>query len=55
MKSNIRSCSTSPAPKLRSYKHETVVAEKFEAIVKLGRANSRMKDFYDIWMPLARA
>ncbi len=39
-----------PAPKLRGYRHETVVAEKFEAIVKLGRANSRVKDFYDIWM-----
>jgi predicted nucleotidyltransferase component of viral defense system len=39
-----------PAPKLRGYRHETVIAEKFEAIVKLGRANSRMKDFYDIWM-----
>ena len=26
------------------------MAEKFEAIVKLGRANSRMKDLYDIWM-----
>jgi predicted nucleotidyltransferase component of viral defense system len=39
-----------PAPKLRGYKPETVVAEKFEAIVKLGRANSRMKDLYDIWM-----
>lgn len=39
-----------PAPKLRGYRQETVVAEKFEAIVKLGRANSRMKDFYDIWM-----
>ncbi len=41
-----------PAPKLRGYKPETVVAEKFEAIVKLGRANSRMKDLYDIWMLL---
>jgi predicted nucleotidyltransferase component of viral defense system len=39
-----------PAPKLRAYPPETVVAEKFEAIVKLGRANSRVKDFYDIWM-----
>jgi len=39
-----------PAPKLHGYRHETVVAEKFEAIVKLGRANSRMKDFYDVWM-----
>jgi predicted nucleotidyltransferase component of viral defense system len=43
-----------PAPKLRSYQPETVIAEKFEAIVKLGQANSRMKDFYDIWM-LSRA
>ena len=41
-----------PAPKLRGYRHETVIAEKFEAIVKLGRANSRTKDFYDIWMLL---
>ena len=27
-----------------------MVAEKFEAIVKLGMANSRMKDFYDLWV-----
>jgi predicted nucleotidyltransferase component of viral defense system len=39
-----------PAPKLRGYRHETVIAEKFEAIVKLGQPNSRIKDFYDIWM-----
>jgi predicted nucleotidyltransferase component of viral defense system len=39
----------SPVPKLRGYRPETVIAEKFEAIVKLGQANSRMKDFYDIW------
>ena len=38
-----------PAPKLRGYRPETVVAEKFEAIVKLGQANGRIKDFYDIW------
>ena len=37
-----------PAPKLRAYPRETVVAEKLEAMVKLGMANSRMKDFYDI-------
>ena len=43
----------SPAPKLKAYPKESVVAEKFEAIVKLGMANSRMKDFYDLWM-LAR-
>lgn len=39
-----------PAPHLRAYARETVVAEKFHAMVTLGRANSRMKDFYDIWM-----
>lgn len=35
-------------PKLRAYPKETVVAEKVEAMVKLGLANSRMKDFYDL-------
>lgn len=39
-----------PAPHLRVYPRETVIAEKFQATVLLGRANSRMKDFYDIWM-----
>lgn len=39
-----------PAPQLRGYTRETVVAEKFEAMVKLGLLNSRMKDFYDIWL-----
>lgn len=38
-----------PAPKIRAYSRETVVAEKFEAIVSIGGDNSRMKDFYDIW------
>ena len=38
-----------PAPRLRGYARETVVAEKFQAIVALGRANSRMKDYYDLW------
>jgi predicted nucleotidyltransferase component of viral defense system len=37
-----------PAPRLRAYPRETVVAEKVEAMVKLGLANSRMKDFYDL-------
>jgi len=37
-----------PAPRLRAYTRETVVAEKLEAIVQLGLANSRMKDFYDL-------
>lgn len=39
-----------PVPHLRAYARETVVAEKFQAMVMLGRANSRMKDFYDIWL-----
>ena len=39
-----------PAPRLRAYARETVIAEKFQAMVALGRANSRMKDFYDIWL-----
>jgi len=38
-----------PAPTLRIYPPETVVAEKAEAMVHLGSLNSRMKDFYDIW------
>jgi predicted nucleotidyltransferase component of viral defense system len=41
-----------PAPKLRGYTPETMIAEKLDAMVKLGLANSRMKDFYDVWMML---
>ena len=37
-----------PAPMLNAYPRETVAAEKFEAIVVLDLANSRMKDFYDL-------
>jgi hypothetical protein len=37
-----------PAPQLRAYPKETVVAEKLEALVQLGLANTRMKDFYDL-------
>ncbi len=37
-----------PAPTLYAYPRETVAAEKFEAIVALDLANSRMKDFYDL-------
>ncbi len=39
-----------PAPKLYCYTRESAIAEKFEAMVKLGFLNSRMKDFYDIWI-----
>ncbi|HDQ26388.1 MAG TPA: nucleotidyl transferase AbiEii/AbiGii toxin family protein [bacterium] len=38
------------APKLKGYPPETVMSEKFEAMVKLGDLNSRMKDFYDVWL-----
>jgi len=37
------------APKLRVYPRYTVVAEKFEALTTLGIANSRMKDYFDLW------
>lgn len=37
-----------PAPKLKIYPVYSVIAEKFQAMVMLGLANSRMKDFYDI-------
>ena len=39
-----------PVPRLRGYARETVVAEKFQAMVDLGKANSRMKDYYDVWI-----
>ncbi len=38
----------SAAPRLRAYPVYTVIAEKYHAMVVLGRANSRMKNFYDI-------
>jgi len=38
-----------PSPKLRAYTRYTVAAEKCEAMVRLGLANSRLKDFYDLW------
>jgi predicted nucleotidyltransferase component of viral defense system len=39
-----------PSPRLRAYPKETVIAEKLDAMVTLGMANSRMKDFYDVWV-----
>ena len=39
-----------PAPRLRGYAPETVVAEKFQAMVALGLINSRMKDYFDVWV-----
>jgi hypothetical protein len=35
---------------LLCYSRESAIAEKFEAMIKLGHLNSRMKDFYDIWL-----
>ena len=39
-----------PAPQLRAYPRYTVVAEKLEASVSLGMLNSRMKDYFDLWV-----
>jgi hypothetical protein len=39
-----------PAPHLRAYPMETVVAEKFHAIATRGITNSRLKDYYDLWL-----
>ena len=39
-----------PAPNILCYSRESSIAEKVEAVIKLGSINSRMKDFYDIWM-----
>lgn len=38
-----------PAPRLRLYSRETVVAEKLHAMVVLGLLNGRLKDYYDVW------
>ncbi|HNA63060.1 MAG TPA: nucleotidyl transferase AbiEii/AbiGii toxin family protein, partial [Rhabdochlamydiaceae bacterium] len=38
-----------PKPTLMGYTLETVVAEKLESVAKLALANTRMKDFYDLW------
>jgi len=37
-----------PAPRLRAYPRAAVIAEKIEAIVSFGMANSRMKDYFDL-------
>lgn len=39
-----------PAPALSGYPRETVIAEKFQAMAYLRTLNSRMKDFYDVWL-----
>ncbi|SEB24344.1 nucleotidyl transferase AbiEii/AbiGii toxin family protein [Variovorax sp. YR216] len=41
-----------PAPQLRTYPKYTVAAEKFHAVCLLGMANTRMKDYFDLWVLL---
>lgn len=43
-----------PTPRVKVYPPETIVAEKLHAMVKLGIANTRMKDFFDVYL-LARS
>lgn len=38
-----------PKPRIKVYPQYTVVAEKFSAAVELGMANSRLKDYFDLW------
>lgn len=39
-----------PKPLLRAYTKETALAEKFEAMVSLDERNTRMKDYFDVWL-----
>lgn len=43
-----------PRPRLRAYHPETAIAEKLHAMVVLGGANSRMKDFFDVFVLASR-
>ena len=43
-----------PAPKLRTYPIYTVVAEKFHAIALFGMANTRLKDYFDLYVIFSR-
>jgi predicted nucleotidyltransferase component of viral defense system len=42
------------APEIKAYSPETVIAEKFEAMIDLAESNSRMKDFYDVYQLLSK-
>ena len=44
---------TVPQAEIKAYSLETVVAEKFHAMIELSLANSRMKDFFDVYRILA--
>ncbi len=39
-----------PAPEMQGYSRESAIAEKLQSMVRLGELNSRMKDFFDIWL-----
>lgn len=39
-----------PAPQLQAYPQEATIAEKTHAIIDKGIRNSRLKDFYDLWI-----
>lgn len=39
-----------PAPRLLAYPRESVVAEKFQVMLHRGMLNSRLRDYYDIWL-----
>lgn len=39
-----------PAPRMKTYPREAVVAEKFHAMVLLGSLNTRLKDYFDLWL-----
>ena len=43
-----------PAPRLRTYPVYTVISEKLHAIALLGMTNSRVKDYFDLWVMLDR-
>jgi predicted nucleotidyltransferase component of viral defense system len=39
-----------PAPRIRGYTRESLVAQKFHTMVRMGLLNSRMRDFFDVWV-----
>jgi hypothetical protein len=43
-----------PPPELLGYDRETVIAEKYQAMVHFNELNSRLKDFYDVWFLAAQ-
>ena len=49
-KAEIPSMLEFPSPRVLCYSRESLIAEKFEAMLKHRELNSRMKDFHDIWL-----